>query len=169
MSPGLGLPPPLTGLYLFDSLAVLNLPVFVDALWHLILPGLAMSSITTAILSRMTRASMLEVLRQEYIRVARAKGLPERGVVYRHALRNAAIPIVTVLGVQFGILMTGAVLTETIFSWPGIGRLAFKAIDALDYPVIMGFALAVTFFFSLINLLTDISYGLLNPRISASG
>lgn len=167
LSAGLEPPHPLTGLYLVDSLAVLDVGGFLDALWHLVLPGVAMSSITVAMLSRMTRASMLLALRQEYVRVARAKGLTELRVVCRHALRNAAIPIVTILGVQFGVLLTGAVLTETIFAWPGIGRLAYKAIDALDYPVIMGFALAVTFCFSVINLLTDISYGLLDPRVSS--
>lgn len=168
LSPGVTAPSGITGLHLIDSAVSLNGVAFVDALWHLVLPGFTLSCITVAILSRMTRASMLGVLRQDYVRVARAKGLPEAGVVYRHALRNAAIPIVTVLGVQFGILMTGAVLTETIYSWPGIGRLAFKAIEALDYPVIMGFALFVTFFFSVINLLTDLCYGLLDPRISAA-
>ncbi len=168
LSEGLAMPPAVTGLLLLDSLLAGQPEVFVDALWHLVLPGIAMSGITVAILSRMTRASMLEVLRREYVQVARAKGLSERRVIYRHALRNAAIPIVTVLGIQFGILMTGAVLTETIFSWPGIGRLAFKAIEALDYPVIMGFTLAITVIFSLINLLIDICYGLLDPRISSA-
>lgn len=166
LSQSLSPPPPMTGLYLIDSLLALDHAVFIDALWHLVLPGLAMSSITTAVLSRMTRASMLVTLRQEYIRVARSKGLSERVILYRHALRNAAIPIITVLGVQFGVLLTGAVLTETIFSWPGIGRLAFQAIDALDYPVIMGFALLVTFCFCVINLLTDLSYAVVDPRIA---
>lgn len=165
LSSGLEAPPAVTGLLLIDAVLAGRGAVFCDALWHLVLPGLAMSGITVAILSRMTRASMLEVLRSEYVRVARAKGLSELRVVGWHALRNAAIPIVTVLGIQFGILMTGAVLTETIFSWPGIGRLAFKAIEALDYPVIMGFALAVTTVFSVINLLIDICYGLVDPRI----
>jgi len=168
LSTGFEPPPPVTSLYLLDSLVAGQWRTFADALWHLVLPGVAMSSITVAILSRMTRASMLDVLRCEYVRVARAKGLPERYVIYRHALRNAAIPIVTVLGIQFGILMAGAVLTETIFSWPGVGRLAFKSIETLDYPVIMGFALAVTFIFSVINLLIDICYGLLDPRIRVS-
>jgi peptide/nickel transport system permease protein len=167
LSSGVDAPPAMTGLYVIDSLLALRGAVFVDALWHLVMPGLAMSGITIAVLSRMTRASMLEVLRREYIRVARAKGLPERRVIYRHALRNAALPIVTVLGIQFGILLTGAVLTETVFSWPGIGRLAFKAIEALDYPVLMGFALLVTFLFSLINLAVDVCYGFLDPRIAA--
>lgn len=166
LSTGLDAPPAITGLYLIDSVIAMRGIVFVDALWHLVMPALAMSGITIAVLSRMTRASMLDVLRREYVRVARAKGLPERRVIYRHALRNAALPIVTVLGIQFGILLTGAVLTETVFSWPGIGRLAFKAIEALDYPVLMGFALLVTFVFSLINLFMDVCYGLLDPRIA---
>jgi peptide/nickel transport system permease protein len=166
LSPTVVPPPSRTGLLLVDSALALDAAAFSNALWHLVLPGVTLSCITVAILSRMTRASMLGVLRQDYVRVARSKGLREARVVYRHALRNAAIPIVTVLGVQFGILMTGAVLTETIYAWPGLGRLAFKAIETLDYPVIMGFALFVTFFFSLVNLLTDLCYGLLDPRIS---
>jgi peptide/nickel transport system permease protein len=166
LSAGVAAPPARTGLYVVDSLVAGQVTVFLDAFWHLILPGLAMSSITIAILSRMTRASTLGVLRQEYVRVARSKGLSELTVVGRHVLRNAAIPIVAVLGVQFGVLLTGAVLTETIFAWPGIGRLAFRAIDTFDYPVIMGFALLVTLCFSVINLLSDICYGLLDPRIS---
>jgi peptide/nickel transport system permease protein len=168
LTSGLAPPPRISGLYLLDSVMAGQGHVFVDALWHLIMPGIAMSGIAIAILSRMTRASMLDVLRREYIRVAHAKGLSGFHVVWRHALKNAALPIVTILGIQFGILMTGAVLTETVFSWPGIGRLAFKAIEALDYPVIMGFALAVTVFFSLINLLVDICYGLLDPRVRSS-
>lgn len=166
LSGSLAPPPAWSGLYVIDSIVAGDVHVFVDACWHLVLPGLAMSSITVAILSRMTRASTLSVLRQEYVRVARAKGLSEFAVVGRHVLRNAAIPIVAVLGVQFGVLLTGAVLTETIFAWPGIGRLAFRAIDGLDYPVIMGFALLVTLCFSVINVLTDVCYGLLDPRVS---
>ncbi len=132
---------------------------------HLVLPAITMGSALAAILTRMIRTSMLEELGQDYIRTARAKGLPERTVVYRHALRNAMIPIVTVLGLQFGALLAGAIVTETIFSWPGIGRLTISAISNRDYYVVQGCILAIGLTYVAVNFLTDIVYSAVNPRI----
>jgi peptide/nickel transport system permease protein len=132
---------------------------------HLILPALTMGSALAAILTRMVRTSMLEELGQDYIRTARAKGLPERVVVYRHALRNAMIPVLTLIGLQFGTLLAGAIVTEKIFSWPGIGRLTVTAIENRDYPLLQGCILAVGLTYVLVNLATDVLYTLVNPRI----
>jgi ABC-type dipeptide/oligopeptide/nickel transport system permease component len=132
---------------------------------HLVLPALTMGSALAAILTRMVRTSMLEELGQDYIRTARAKGLPERTVVYRHALRNAMLPILTVLGLQFGALLAGAIVTETIFSWPGIGRLTIQAIGNRDYYLVEGCVLAIGFTYVLVNFLTDLLYSVVNPRI----
>ena len=134
---------------------------------HLILPAITMGSGLAAILTRMVRTAMLEELGQDYIRTARAKGLPERTVLYRHALRNALIPIVTLVGLQFGALLAGAIVTETIFSWPGIGRLTVSAISNRDYALVQGCILAVGLTYILVNLATDILYAVLNPRIRA--
>jgi peptide/nickel transport system permease protein len=132
---------------------------------HLILPAITMGSALAAILTRMVRTSMLEELSQDYIRTARAKGLPEHTVVYRHALRNAMIPVITVLGLQFGALLAGAIVTETIFSWPGIGRLTISAISNRDYYLVQGCILAIGLTYVAVNFLTDILYSALNPRI----
>lgn len=132
---------------------------------HLVLPAISLGLGGTAILARMTRSSMLEVLNQDYIRTARAKGLVGRAVVYKHALRNAMIPVITVTGLQFGTLMAGAVLTETVFSWPGIGQLMVQSILARDYPVVQGAVLLVATTFILVNLAVDMFYGTLDPRI----
>jgi peptide/nickel transport system permease protein len=132
---------------------------------HLILPAVTMGSALAAILTRMVRTSMLEELGQDYIRTARAKGLPERTVVYKHALRNAMIPVITLIGLQFGALLAGAIVTETIFSWPGIGRLTVSAISNRDYPLLQGCILAVGLTYVLVNLLTDVMYMVVNPRI----
>jgi peptide/nickel transport system permease protein len=126
-----------------------------------------MGSGLAAILTRMVRTAMLEELGQDYIRTARAKGLPERTVLYRHALRNALIPIVTLVGLQFGALLAGAIVTETIFSWPGVGRLTITAISNRDYALVQGCILAVGLTYILVNLATDILYAVLNPRIRA--
>jgi peptide/nickel transport system permease protein len=134
---------------------------------HLILPALTMGSGLAAILTRMVRTAMLEELGQDYIRTARAKGLPERTVLYRHALRNAMIPIVTLVGLQFGALLAGAIVTETIFSWPGVGRLTISAISNRDYALVQGCILAVGLTYVLVNLATDVLYAVLNPRIRA--
>ncbi|MFO7310963.1 MAG: ABC transporter permease [Bacillota bacterium] len=132
---------------------------------HLVLPSITLGLSSAAIIARMTRSSMLEVLRQDYVRTARAKGVPERGVVLRHAFRNALIPVVTVMGLQFGNLLGGAVLTETVFAWPGIGRLMVGAITARDYPVVQGAVLTVAVGFILINLLVDVLYAYIDPTI----
>ena len=132
---------------------------------HLVLPAITMGGALAAILTRMVRTSMLEELGQDYIRTARAKGLPERTVVYRHALRNAMIPILTVLGLQFGALLAGAIVTETIFSWPGIGRLTIQAIGNRDYYLVQGCILAIGLTYVAVNFLTDLLYSAVNPRI----
>lgn len=132
---------------------------------HLILPALTIGTSAMALIARMTRSSMLEVVRQDYIRTARAKGLSEMVVIYRHALKNALIPIVTVIGLQFGSLLGGAVLTETIFSWPGVGRLMVEAIRQKDFPVVQGGVLLLAVTFSLVNLVVDILYAYIDPRI----
>jgi peptide/nickel transport system permease protein len=132
---------------------------------NLVLPALTMGSALAAILTRMVRTSMLEELSQDYIRTARAKGLPERTVVYRHALRNAMIPVLTVLGLQFGALLAGAIVTEKIFSWPGIGRLTVDAISARDYFLVQGCILAIGLTYVAVNFLTDVLYSVANPRI----
>ena len=132
---------------------------------HLVLPAVTMGSALAAILTRMVRTSMLEELGQDYIRTARAKGLSERTVVYRHALRNAMLPVLTVLGLQFGALLAGAIVTETIFSWPGIGRLTIQAIGNRDYYLVQGCILAIGLTYVLVNFLTDLLYSVANPRI----
>jgi peptide/nickel transport system permease protein len=132
---------------------------------NLVLPAITMGGALAAILTRMVRTSMLEELGQDYIRTARAKGLPEKNVVYRHALRNAMIPIVTVVGLQFGALLAGAVVTETIFSWPGIGSLTIQAIGNRDYYLVQGCILAIGLTYIAVNFMTDLLYSVLNPRI----
>lgn len=132
---------------------------------HFVMPTIALAANSMAIQARMTRACMLEVLRTDYVRTARAKGVPERLVIYKHALRNALVPIVTIVGLQFGTLIGGAVLTETVFAWPGIGRLLIDAISFRDYPVIQGAVLIITVGFVLVNLLVDVLYAYLDPRI----
>ncbi|MGG0643428.1 ABC transporter permease [Sporosarcina gallistercoris] len=154
-----------TNLYMID--AMLNGRF--DQLWevfkHLILPGLALATIPMAIIARMTRSSMLEVMRADYIRTARAKGQKMFWVVYKHALKNAIIPVLTIVGLQMGMLLGGAILTETIFAWPGIGRYIYDAINYRDYPVIQSGILVVAFFFVMINLIVDLLYGVIDPRI----
>ena len=132
---------------------------------HLVLPAITMGGALAAILTRMVRTSMLEELGQDYIRTARAKGLSERAVVYRHALRNAMLPVLTVLGLQFGALLAGAIVTETIFSWPGIGRLTIQAINSRDYYLVQGCILAIGLTYVLVNFFTDLLYSVANPRI----
>lgn len=136
-----------------------------DFLLHLVLPAITLGLSLAAVLTRMVRTAMLEELSQDYIRTARAKGLPERTVVYRHALRNALIPVLTVIGLQFGSLLAGAIVTETIFSWPGIGRLTISAIYNRDYALVQGCILAVGLTYVGVNLLTDVAYTIVNPRM----
>jgi len=132
---------------------------------NLVLPAITLGSALAAVLTRMVRTSMLEELSQDYIRTARAKGLPERTVIYRHALRNALIPVITVLGLQFGALLAGAIVTETIFSWPGVGQLTIQAISNRDYYLVQGCILAIGLTYVAVNLLTDVVYSVVNPRI----
>ncbi len=148
-----------------DALLAGNWNAFVDALWHLVLPAVTLGTIPMAIVAKMTRAEMLEVLQTDYIRTARAKGLGKTAVVVKHGLRNALIPIVTVIGLQTGFLLGGAVLTESIFAWPGVGRLAFEAISNRDYPLIIGCVLLFSATFVFVNFIVDVLYALLNPRI----
>ncbi|MCA1831554.1 MAG: ABC transporter permease [Actinomycetota bacterium] len=145
----------------------IHLPVSgVDAGWRsFILPALTLASVFTAITARLTRTTMLEVMRQDYIRTAAAKGLPERTIVYKHALRNAMIPVITNIGLDFGSLIGGAILTETVFSWPGIGRELALAVLRKDNPIVIGGTIILIMAFLLVNLLVDISYGFLDPRI----
>ena len=166
---GIGMQPEhITGLYLLDSVLTGNLESFWDALEHLIMPAVALGSYSTAIIARMTRATMLETIRQDYIRTARAKGLPEKIVIVKHALRNALIPVVTVIGLQMGALLGGAVLTETVFSWPGIGAYVVDGIMTSDYPRVQGAVLLVGTIFVLVNLVVDVLYSYLDPRIQHS-
>lgn len=155
----------ITHFYLIDTLIQGRSDQFVVAVKHLILPGFALATIPTAIIARMTRSSMLEVMRVDYVRTARAKGQKMFVVVYKHALKNALIPVLTVIGLQLGMLLGGAILTETIFSWPGIGRYIYEAIGYRDYPVIQSGILIVAFIFLMINLIVDILYTVIDKRI----
>jgi len=155
----------ITNLLMIDSIIAGDLDALVDVLKHLAKPGIALATIPTAIIARMTRSSVLEVLQEDYIRTAHAKGLREQVVLVRHALKNAFLPVVTIIGLQAGSLLAGAVLTETIFSWPGIGKWVYDAILGRDYPVVQGGTLLVTLIIVGINLLVDISYAFLDPRI----
>jgi peptide/nickel transport system permease protein len=154
-----------TNFYVLDAVLTGNWAALGNALRHLVLPAVTLSTVPLAIIARMTRSSMLEVLRQDYVRTARAKGLAERRVVIGHALRNAAIPVITVIGLNVGSLLSGAILTETIFAWPGVGRLVVDAIFARDYPVVQGAVLVIAVVFVVVNLLVDLSYAVLDPRI----
>ena len=156
---------PVTHFNLLDSLITGNGAAFTASLRHLVLPAVALSTIPMAVINRMTRASLLEVLSQDYIRTAEAKGLPQRGVILRHAMRNALLPVMTVTGLQVGRLLSGAILTETIFSWPGIGLWIYEAIQARDYPIVQGATLFIATIFVLVNLLTDCLYAIVDPRI----
>ena len=161
---GLTPPPPVTGLLLIDSLVARDPVGFGDALRHLILPAAILSVISLAMITRVTRAAMLDILHEDYLRTARAKGLSESCVVIKHAFRNASVPVVTVLGIQLGQLIGGVVVTETIFSWPGLGLYAVTAVENQDYPAIMAFTLVTTVAYVAINLVVDLVYPLLDPR-----
>lgn len=157
--------PTVTHFYTIDALLTGDFSAFADVLWHLVLPAITLSTITLAIVSRMARSSMLEVLSSDYLTTARAKGLREMAVVIRHALKNALIPVVTVVGLQMGALLSGAVLTETVFGRVGVGRYVVTAITARDYPVVQGTVIIVAAFVVLINLAVDVVYAALDPRI----
>lgn len=151
--------------YIFNAFITFNWEVFGDATKHLILPAVALATIPLAVIARMTRSSMLQVTGMDYVRTARAKGISERAVVMRHAFRNALLPIVTIIGLQLGVIFSGAILTETIFSLSGVGRSLFEAITARDFPIIQGFTVVIAIGYITVNLLVDLSYGFLDPRI----
>ena len=156
---------PVTGFMLIDSLISGQKGAFADAVQHLILPTIVLGTVPLAVIARMTRSSMLEVLEEDYVRTARAKGLAVRRVIGLHALRNALIPVVTVIGLQVGGLLAGAVLTETIFSWPGVGKWLVDSIGRRDYPALQGGLMLISTVVILVNLIVDLLYGLINPRI----
>ena len=158
-----------TNFYLLDALLAGNLGAFWDVVKHLILPAVALGSIPLAIITRITRAAVLDVQNEDYVRTARAKGLPPRIVDMRHVLRNALLPVSTIVGLQVGLLLSGAILTETVFAYPGIGSWLQQAISDRNYPVIQGGILFVAIIVVFVNLLVDISYGLINPRIRLGG
>jgi len=154
-----------SNMFIFNSIITGDWEILGDAVKHIILPSVALSTIPLAIIARMTRSSMLEVLRQDYIRTARAKGLREWMVIIKHAFRNALLPIVTIIGLQLGTLFAGAVLTETIFSFSGVGRMLFEAITARDFPIVQAFTVVIAVGYVLVNLLVDLSYAFIDPRI----
>ncbi|HEX3464811.1 MAG TPA: ABC transporter permease [Candidatus Elarobacter sp.] len=160
--------PARTHLVVVDALLAGNGRAALDALWHLVLPAVTLGTIPLAIVAKITRSGMLDVLASDYIRTARAKGLGARAVVVKHALRNALIPIITVLGLQTGLLLGGAVLTESVFAWPGVGRLAFEAISNRDMPLINGCILLFATVFVVVNAIVDVLYAVANPRIRYS-
>ena len=157
--------PPVTGFALIDSLLSGQKGAFRDAIHHLILPSIVLGTVPLAVIARMTRSSMLEVLEEDYVRTARAKGLPFYRVIGVHALRNALIPVITSVGLQVGTLLAGAVLTETIFSWPGVGKWLIESISRRDYPALQGGIMLIAAAVIVVNLIVDLLYGLVNPRI----
>ena len=158
-------PTHITGLYTIDALLTGNGAAFSDAVWHLVLPAFTLGMYSMAIITRMTRSTMLDSLNQDYVRTARAKGIRESKVVIKHALRNSMIPVTTVIGLQFGGLLGGALLTESVFSWPGIGKFTVDCILKSDFPIVQGIVLLVALIFVLVNLAADIGYAFLDPRI----
>ncbi|MFX4291691.1 ABC transporter permease [Streptomyces bohaiensis] len=154
-----------TGFHTLDGILTGELDATGDALWHLVLPGIALASIPLAVITRMTRASVLEVLQEDYVRTAESKGLHQRVVRLRHVMRNALLPVITAIGLLTGSLLSGAVLTESIFSWGGIGSFIRDAIDGRDYPVLTNFILIIALVYVLINLLVDLAYSLIDPRV----
>jgi peptide/nickel transport system permease protein len=169
LSAGMTSPTTFTGFYVLDSILSGNGATLLSSLHHLLLPAFTLGFATLAIILRMMRSSMLEVMGSDYIRTARAKGLSERTVIYKHALRNAMIPTITVTGLAFGGLLSGAVLTETIFNWPGMGRFAAHAVLGLDFNAVMGFTLVVAIIYVLANLIVDILYAVVDPRVKLGG
>jgi len=158
-------PTRITGLYVLDSILTLNFPSLISSLMHLILPSLVLGLVLSGVYTRLTRTNMLDVLRQDYITAARARGLPERTVVYKHALKNAFIPILTMMGLQFALLLAGAVLTETTFSWNGLGTFLTESISYRDYPLIQGTIVFYAILVAFVSLIVDIIYAIIDPRI----
>jgi len=165
LDPGIPEPPRITGLLTLDSLLTGNFEAFTNALWHLALPSFVLGYYASASIARITRTALLEVLTQDFIKAARSKGLAERIVLFRHALRNALIPTTTVIGMAYGSLLEGAILTETIFAWPGLGRYSTGAFLSVDFMAVMGSTLLIALVYSLANLIVDILYAFLDPRI----
>lgn len=159
-------PSTVTGLYLVDSLVARQPAVFMNALGHMILPASVLAASSLGLITRTTRASMLETLGQDYVRTARAKGVRERRVIIRHAFRNALVPVITLGGLTYAQLLSGAVMTETIFSWPGLGRYSYQSAVSVDFPAIMGITLFVAFTYLLVNLIVDMSYAVVDPRVA---
>jgi peptide/nickel transport system permease protein len=155
----------ITGFLILDSLLEWNIPVLKDALLHIIMPGFCLAFTGLGLITRITRSSMLEVMKQDYVTLARAKGLPERVVIYKHALKNAINPTITTVGISFGFILSGAPITETIFSWPGMGKWAAYAIVSLDNASIMGFVLVAGVIFVFVNLIVDLLYSFVDPRV----
>jgi peptide/nickel transport system permease protein len=155
----------ISNFYIFNSIITGDWEILADATRHLLLPAVALATISLAIIARMTRSAMLEVLGQDYVRTAKAKGVRHRQVVMKHAFRNALLPIVTIIGLQFGLVLSGAILTETTFGLAGVGRSLYEAITARDYPIIQGFVVVIAIGYVLVNLLVDLSYAILDPRI----
>jgi peptide/nickel transport system permease protein len=155
----------ITNFIFLDQIITGNVPAFLSALQHITLPALAIGLTTAGFVMRLTRSSMLEVMNREYVRAARARGLPERSVLWTHALRNAMLPVITLLGLQFGALLGGAVITELVFSWPGMGRMLLDGILRRDYAVVQGTVIFVAFFYVVANLFVDVFYHILDPRL----
>jgi peptide/nickel transport system permease protein len=158
-----------TNFMLIDTLLMGDFSLFRNAVWHLILPAIVLSTTIMPIIARMTRSSMLEVLRQDYVRTADSKGLRRRVVITQHALKNALLPVITIVGLQLGGLLGGALLTETIFSWPGMGLWTYRAILSRDYPIVQGAVLVSATIYVVVNLLVDVSYAYVDPRIRYQG
>lgn len=168
LSPATSAPPDVTGLYTLDALLAGEWATFADAVAHLMLPTLVLTLYTVGLLTRFTRSAVLEVLEQDFVRSARAKGLPGRTVLFRYVLRAAMVPILTVVGLAFGALLSGTVLVEQIFAWPGIGSYAYQAASHLDLPAVMGVGLFVGILYLVINLVVDLLYGAIDPRVRVS-
>jgi peptide/nickel transport system permease protein len=155
----------ITNLYIVDSIITGNIQALISALHHIALPALALATIPTAFIARITRSAMVDVMHTDYVRTARAKGLVERLVVAKHALKNAMLPVITVIGLQTGSLLAGAILTETIFAWPGMGRWIVNAIVSRNFPVVQTGVLVFALVFIAVNLIVDVSYGWFDPRV----
>ena len=162
-------PATVTGMYVIDSLLEGNIPKALDAASHLILPGTVLAAFTMGLITRTARSNLLDVMSTDYIRTAKAKGLSNRAIIIKHALKNALIPVVTYIGVDFGGMLSGAILTETVFNWPGIGYEVYRAISMRDWPIVMGGVTLIVVVVMVINLLVDISYAFLDPRIRLGG
>jgi peptide/nickel transport system permease protein len=165
LSANLEPPPPVTGFMLLDCLIAGDFSLFLNALWHLVLPAFVLASFSAGLIARTSRSSLLEVMQQDYVRTAHAKGMETRNLLFRHILPNGLIPTVTLLGLAYGTMLGGTVFVETIFAWPGLGRYAYQASAALDFPAIMGVTLLFTLTYALVNLVVDLMYAALDPRV----